>query len=78
MSLGMTLDKKEIIYKVSDKGARLIGLESQLLGANEMKKIVELEIEEQGGFKQGTLSTRLVSFYKMLFDDVTFTHLISF
>ena len=78
MSLGMTLGKKESIYKVSDKGARLIHLESPLLGTNEMKKIIELEAKEQGGFKQGTLSTRLVSFIKMFFDDVILTRLISF
>jgi len=58
MSLGMTLGKKESIYKVSDKGARLIHLESPVLGANEMKKIKELEAKEEGGFKQGTISTR--------------------
>ena len=58
MSLGMTLGKKESIYKVSEKGARLIHLESPVLGVNELNKIKELE--EDGGFKHSTVSTRLV------------------
>jgi len=56
MSLGMTLGKKESIYKVSEKGARLIHLESPVLGVNELNKIKELE--EDGGFKHSTVSTR--------------------
>jgi len=58
MSLGMTLGKKESIYKVSEKGARLIHLESPVLTETEMGKIAEFADSENGGFKQGTVSTR--------------------
>ena len=58
MSLAMTLGRKESIYKVSEKGARLIHLKSPLLNGAEMGQIEELSKPENGGFKQGTLSTR--------------------
>eukprot|EP00559_Dactyliosolen_fragilissimus_P004754 CAMPEP_0184863826 /NCGR_PEP_ID=MMETSP0580-20130426/12672_1 /TAXON_ID=1118495 /ORGANISM="Dactyliosolen fragilissimus" /LENGTH=1692 /DNA_ID=CAMNT_0027362387 /DNA_START=217 /DNA_END=5295 /DNA_ORIENTATION=+ len=58
MSLGMTLGKKESIYKVSEKGARLIHLESPILNSEEMKQVKVFEDESKGGFKQQTLSTR--------------------
>ena len=58
MSLGMTLGKKESIYKVSEKGARLIHLESPLLNGAEMKTLASFSGEADGGFKQQTLSTR--------------------
>lgn len=58
MSFAMTLGKKESIYKVSEKGARLIHLESPVLNANEMERIASYEKEENGGFRQATLSTR--------------------
>jgi glutamate synthase (ferredoxin) len=58
MSLGMTLGKKESIYKVSEKGARLIHLESPVLNRVEMDKIKSYAEPEHGGFKQETLSTR--------------------
>ena len=58
MSLGMTLGKKESIYKVSEKGARLIHLESPVLTETEMGKIAEFADSENGGFKQGAVSTR--------------------
>lgn len=58
MSLAMTLGKKESIYKVSEKGARLIHLESPVLNDAEMKQIKSLAYVENGGFKQTTLSTR--------------------
>uniref|UniRef100_A0A7S1YEJ1 glutamate synthase (ferredoxin) n=1 Tax=Grammatophora oceanica TaxID=210454 RepID=A0A7S1YEJ1_9STRA len=58
MSLGMTLGKKESIYKVSEKGARLIHLESPLLNENEMEIIKEYSDTSNGGFKQSTLTTR--------------------
>ena len=58
MSLAMTLGKKESIYKVSEKGARLIHLESPILNDNELKTIEEYAKPENGGFKQGTISTR--------------------
>lgn len=58
MSLGMTLGKKESIYKVSEKGARLIHLESPVLNRVEMDKIKSYAEPENGGFKQETLSTR--------------------
>ena len=58
MSLGMTLGKKESIYKVSEKGARLIHLESPVLTETEMNKIVEYAEPDNGGFKQSTVSTR--------------------
>jgi glutamate synthase (ferredoxin) len=56
MSLGMTLGKKESIYKVSEKGARLIHLESPILNGPEMELIKSYETN--GGFKQATISTR--------------------
>uniref|UniRef100_A0A7S2WL87 glutamate synthase (ferredoxin) n=1 Tax=Eucampia antarctica TaxID=49252 RepID=A0A7S2WL87_9STRA len=58
MSLAMTLGKKESIYKVSEKGARLIHLESPVLNKPEMDIIKSYSEEENGGFKQTTLSTR--------------------
>jgi len=58
MSLAMTLGKKESIYKVSERGARLIHLESPLLNAAEMEAIADLAKPENGGFVQDTLSTR--------------------
>lgn len=58
MSFAMTLGKKESIYKVSEKGARLIHLESPVLNANEMERIASYEKEENGGFRQATISTR--------------------
>ncbi len=58
MSFAMTLGKKESIYKVSEKGARLIHLESPVLNANEMERIASYEKEENGGFRQATFSTR--------------------
>jgi glutamate synthase (ferredoxin) len=58
MSLEMTLGKRESIFKVSEKGARLIHLESPLLNAAEMERIAEFAEPEKGGFKQHTISTR--------------------
>jgi len=58
MSLGMTLGKKESIYKVSEKGARLIHLKSPVLNSNQMEQIAEYAKEENGGFTQHTLTTR--------------------
>ena len=58
MSVAMTLGKKESIYKVSEKGARLIHLESPVLNSNEMDRIASLADEENGGFKQSSISTR--------------------
>lgn len=58
MSLAMTLGKKESIYKVSEKGARLIHLESPVLNKAEMEKIEEFAKPENGGFKQEKLLTR--------------------
>jgi len=58
MSLAMTLGRKESIYKVSEKGARLIHIQSPVLNSAEMKEIGALEAEEEGGFKQSTISTR--------------------
>jgi len=58
MSLGMTLGKKESIYKVSEKGARLIHLSSPVVNSAEMETIKEFSKEENGGFTQHTLSTR--------------------
>ena len=58
MSVAMTLGKKESIYKVSEKGARLIHLESPVLNSNEMAEIATMADEDKGGFKQSTLSTR--------------------
>jgi glutamate synthase (ferredoxin) len=39
MSLGMTLGKKESIYKVSEQGARLIHVKSPVLNQAEMERI---------------------------------------
>lgn len=58
MSLAMTLGKKESIYKVSEKGARLIHLESPVLNEIDMESIAEMAKEENGGFEQATISTR--------------------
>lgn len=58
MSLGTTLGKKESIYKVSEKGARLIHLESPVLNKVEMEKIKSYAQPENGGFKHDTVSTR--------------------
>jgi len=58
MSLAMTLGKKESIYQVSEKGARLIHLESPVLNQAEMDRIKTFEATENGGFGQATLSTR--------------------
>merc|ERR1712176_351632 len=58
MSLAMTLGKKESIYKVSEKGARLIHLSSPIVNSEEMKTIKSFADEENGGFKQHTLTTR--------------------
>jgi glutamate synthase (ferredoxin) len=58
MSLAMTLGKKESIYKVSEKGARLIHLESPVLTDTEMRKIAEFAKPENGGFHQTTITTR--------------------
>jgi len=58
MSVAMTLGKKESIYKVSEKGARLIHLESPVLNGNEMDRIASLAKEENGGFQQASISTR--------------------
>jgi glutamate synthase (ferredoxin) len=58
MSLAMTLGKKESIYKVSEKGARLIHLESPVLNEVDMKNILEFAKPDNGGFKQVTVSTR--------------------
>ena len=58
MSLATTLGKKESIYKVSEKGARLIHLESPVLNDSEMAVIKDFAEEQNGGFKQCTLTTR--------------------
>jgi glutamate synthase (ferredoxin) len=58
MSLAMTLGKKESIYKVSEKGARLIHLKSPVLNEAELDRIAEHAKPENGGFKQGILDTR--------------------
>jgi glutamate synthase (ferredoxin) len=58
MSLGMTLGKKESIYQVSEKGARLVHLESPVLNSVEMEEIKDLASAENGGFEQATISTR--------------------
>jgi glutamate synthase (ferredoxin) len=58
MSLGMTLGKKESIYKVSEEGARLIHLESPVLNSVEMEKIESFSSPDNGGFGQSTISTR--------------------
>lgn len=58
MSVAMTLGKKESIYKVSEKGARLIHLESPVLNGVEMAEIASYAEDGRGGFKQQTISTR--------------------
>jgi len=58
MSVGMTLGKKESIYKVSEKGARLIHLKSPVLTGTEMTQIRDYSKPDNGGFKQTILSTR--------------------
>ena len=58
MSLGMTLGKKESIYKVSERGARLIYLESPVLNQAEMDEIGTMAEKKNGGFEQATVSTR--------------------
>lgn len=58
MSLSMTLGKKESIYKVSEKGARLIHLESPLLTETDMATVKEFSTKENGGFRHDTISTR--------------------
>jgi glutamate synthase (ferredoxin) len=58
MSLAMALGKKESIYKVSEAGARLIHLESPVLNTAEMEEIASYAKDENGGFKQTTVSTR--------------------
>jgi glutamate synthase (ferredoxin) len=58
MSLSMTLGKKESIYKVSEKGARLIHLDSPILSESEMERIASHASPQNGGFKHATLSTR--------------------
>lgn len=58
MKLAMTLGKKESIYKVSEKGARLIHLESPVLNQLELNTVYKMSKPENGGFKQATLSTR--------------------
>lgn len=58
MSLAMTLGKKESIYKVSEKGARLIHLESPVLNSVEMEEIKSFAAPEKGGFEHATVSTR--------------------
>jgi glutamate synthase (ferredoxin) len=58
MSLAMTLGKKESIYKVSEKGARLIHLKSPVLNEAEMERIAEHATPELGGFAQSVVSTR--------------------
>merc|ERR1712071_118229 len=58
MSLAMTLGKKESIYKVSEKGARLIHLESPVLNAAEMEEITQLSSPESGGFAKASVSNQ--------------------
>jgi glutamate synthase (ferredoxin) len=58
MSLASTLGKKESIYKVSERGARLIHLESPLVNQAELDHIKTLAEAKNGGFEQKTLSTR--------------------
>lgn len=60
MSLAMTLGKKESIYKVTEKGARLIHLESPILNSAEMEQIESYADEDSGGFKNSKISTRCV------------------
>lgn len=58
MSLGMTLGKKQSINKVTEKGARLIHLDSPFLNQNKMDYILSLDAKENGGFKNQVISTR--------------------
>lgn len=58
MSLAMTLGKKESIYKVSEKGARLIHLDSPVLNDAELERIADFAKPENGGFQQASLNTR--------------------
>eukprot|EP00569_Conticribra_weissflogii_P004752 CAMPEP_0171341962 /NCGR_PEP_ID=MMETSP0878-20121228/12651_1 /TAXON_ID=67004 /ORGANISM="Thalassiosira weissflogii, Strain CCMP1336" /LENGTH=1701 /DNA_ID=CAMNT_0011844453 /DNA_START=175 /DNA_END=5280 /DNA_ORIENTATION=- len=58
MSVAMTLGKKESIYQVSEKGARLIHLKSPVLNDAEMERIASFAEPENGAFKQSTISTR--------------------
>ena len=58
MSLAMTLGKKESIYKVSERGARLIHLESPLLNQAELDQIEAMAEDKNGGFEQTRLTTR--------------------
>jgi len=58
MSLAMTLGKKESIYEVSEKGARLIHLESPILNAAELEKIKAYGRPDNGSFAHATISTR--------------------
>ena len=58
MSLAMTLGKKESIYKVAERGARLIHLESPVLNNVEMERIKSFSEPINGGFNHQTLSTR--------------------
>ncbi|GMI02172.1 hypothetical protein TrVE_jg2069 [Triparma verrucosa] len=58
MSLEMTLGKKESIYKVSSKGARVIQLSSPVLSSVDMEKIMGMDSKENGGFSNEKLSTR--------------------
>merc|ERR1711871_816151 len=58
MSLNMVLGKKASIYKVSEKGAGLIRLDSPVLTAPDLEKIKSYENPEKGGFKNAVVSTR--------------------
>ncbi|KAL7565739.1 hypothetical protein ACA910_010181, partial [Epithemia clementina (nom. ined.)] len=59
MSLVMTLGKKQSIYKVSEKGARLIHLDSPILNSAEMEALSKLAPPHRNnGFAQATISTR--------------------
>uniref|UniRef100_A0A7S1BLT7 glutamate synthase (ferredoxin) n=1 Tax=Corethron hystrix TaxID=216773 RepID=A0A7S1BLT7_9STRA len=58
MSLAMTLGKKESIYNVSERGARLIHLDSPLLNGAELDRVKEMAADDQGGFKNVVISTR--------------------
>jgi len=58
MSLAMTLGKKESIYQVSEKGARLIHLERPILNTAELEKIKDYAKPDNGSFAHATVSTR--------------------
>ncbi|GMH46421.1 hypothetical protein TrRE_jg4029, partial [Triparma retinervis] len=58
MSLNMVLGKKASIYKVTEKGARLIRLDSPVLTSKDMDKIKSYSAPEEGGFKNAVVSTR--------------------